>query len=431
LFAASYAPYEIPRLEARPVEAQPASATGQVAIVPNGDLHKVPIQFRQYSVYSVLFGWEVPIDSSRALTDFMKIASSQLGIGISLKSYSFRPSNPQQSYDQRPPATMIGEVVSDLRGPAGSRSNELIIILSSMFLPTAQGGSQAYFLNYLTAAGERNAAILWGRDGGVPAIPARQSLLPLVLAHEFGHFLGYQHEDDPKCIMYSSPQEGSSFRNCKQFSGPTAPQAAPSAQSPASLAASKGACIIATTAFGSELAPQVAFLRKFRDAGIGSTSEGRGFMAVFNSWYYSFSPYAADIVGQSTAGKDFTRTAIYPLLGLLSISERLQLGLGGEAGALAAGSFAAFAIGLIYFGIPVGLVARAITRRVAARGALICASVPVIAAFLLLAPTDGALRSGAAVALVLGCVAAGAMAASAALTNLLRGPERAHPRSPR
>lgn len=52
-------------------------------------------------------------------------------------------------------------------------------------------------------------------------------------------------------------------------------------------------CLIATATFGSELAPQVQFLRDFRDKQIMQTFAGSNFMVAFNAWYYSFSPAVA------------------------------------------------------------------------------------------------------------------------------------------
>src|SRR5215213_7416996 len=47
-------------------------------------------------------------------------------------------------------------------------------------------------------------------------------------------------------------------------------------------------CLIATAAFGSELSPQVQYLRNFRDHYILSTVSGSAFMDTFNSIYYTF-----------------------------------------------------------------------------------------------------------------------------------------------
>jgi len=49
-----------------------------------------------------------------------------------------------------------------------------------------------------------------------------------------------------------------------------------------------GGCLIATAAYGSELAQQVQFLREIRDNTVMSTSTGTAFMSGFNQLYYSF-----------------------------------------------------------------------------------------------------------------------------------------------
>ena len=55
-----------------------------------------------------------------------------------------------------------------------------------------------------------------------------------------------------------------------------------------------GGCLIATAAFGSEIAPQVQFLRELRDNTVLQTESGTSFMTGFNQFYYSFSPAVAD-----------------------------------------------------------------------------------------------------------------------------------------
>jgi len=110
-----------------------------------------------------------------------------------------------------------------------------------------------------------------------------------------------------------------------------------------------GGCLIATAAFGSELSPQVQFLRDFRDSRILSTTAGSSFMNIFNTWYYSFSPYVADYERQQPWLQQIIKPAIYPLLGVLQISEKAYSSIPGEFGALAAGAIASSLIGAIYF----------------------------------------------------------------------------------
>ncbi len=98
-----------------------------------------------------------------------------------------------------------------------------------------------------------------------------------------------------------------------------------------------GGCLIATATFGSELAPQVQFLREIRDDTVMSTSSGASFMAGFNTIYYSFSPGIADLERQSPIFKETVKIAITPLLSSLSLlsyadidseSEMLGYGIG-------------------------------------------------------------------------------------------------------
>lgn len=110
-----------------------------------------------------------------------------------------------------------------------------------------------------------------------------------------------------------------------------------------------GKCLIATAAFGSELSPQVQFLRGFRDNHILSTESGSSFMTIFNAWYYSFSPYVADYERQQPWLQQIVKTSIYPLLGILTISEKGFSSVQGDYGAVVAGAIASSMIGAVYF----------------------------------------------------------------------------------
>lgn len=115
------------------------------------------------------------------------------------------------------------------------------------------------------------------------------------------------------------------------------------------LTVNPSGCLIATAAFGSELTPQVQFLRSFRDNHILSTAAGSSFMNAFNTWYYSFSPYVADYERGQPWLQQAVRAAIYPLLGILTISEKAYASIPGEYGAVAAGMVASSMIGAVYF----------------------------------------------------------------------------------
>jgi hypothetical protein len=111
---------------------------------------------------------------------------------------------------------------------------------------------------------------------------------------------------------------------------------------------STGGCLIATAAFGSELSPQVQFLRNFRDDHILSTVSGSSFMNVFNAWYYSFSPYVANYERTNPWFQQTVKISIYPLLGILQLSEKAYWYMDNEYGSLTAGLVASSLIGSIY-----------------------------------------------------------------------------------
>lgn len=108
-------------------------------------------------------------------------------------------------------------------------------------------------------------------------------------------------------------------------------------------------CLIATAAFGSELSPQVQFLRNFRDNRILSTASGSSFMNVFNAWYYSFSPHVADYERNNPWLQQVVKASIYPLIGILTLSEKAYEIFNGEYGAIIAGLTASSMIGAVYF----------------------------------------------------------------------------------
>jgi hypothetical protein len=80
-----------------------------------------------------------------------------------------------------------------------------------------------------------------------------------------------------------------------------------------------GGCLIATAAYGSEMAPQVQFLREIRDSKVMSTAAGVSFMTGFNQLYYSFSPTIADLERENPIFKEIVKIGITPMLSSLSI----------------------------------------------------------------------------------------------------------------
>ena len=82
---------------------------------------------------------------------------------------------------------------------------------------------------------------------------------------------------------------------------------------------SGGGCLIATATFGSEMAPQVQFLREIRDNTVLQTESGASFMTGFNQFYYSFSPAIADYERENTVFKETVKLTLTPLLASLTL----------------------------------------------------------------------------------------------------------------
>ena len=80
-----------------------------------------------------------------------------------------------------------------------------------------------------------------------------------------------------------------------------------------------GGCLIATAAYGSEMAPQVQFLRELRDNTVLQTQSGTAFMTGFNQFYYSFSPAVADYERENPVFKEAVKITLTPLLTSLAI----------------------------------------------------------------------------------------------------------------
>ena len=111
------------------------------------------------------------------------------------------------------------------------------------------------------------------------------------------------------------------------------------------------------------MAPEVQYLRGFRDSAVGLSLAGSRFMLVFNVFYYSFSPAVAGVVASQPVLASLVRLVIYPLVGCLSGASAVSALLpAGEASIVLAGLVASALIGLAY-GLPVLLAIQFIRRR--------------------------------------------------------------------
>jgi len=112
----------------------------------------------------------------------------------------------------------------------------------------------------------------------------------------------------------------------------------------------RGGCLIATAAYGSELAPQVQKLREIRDNSLLQTESGTKFMGMFNDFYYSFSPTIADYERENPVFREMVKITITPMISSLSILNYVEMD--SEESVLGYGiSLIILNLG-IYFGIP-------------------------------------------------------------------------------
>ena len=124
-------------------------------------------------------------------------------------------------------------------------------------------------------------------------------------------------------------------------------------------------CVIASAAYGSELAAPVQFLREFRNEEVLSTFAGSQFMKAFNMFYYSFSPAVASMILQSPVLAQVVRTLVYPLIGSLEASSSIfrMLMFAPELGIVLAGIFGSALLGIVYL-TPTVIAIRFLSKRV-------------------------------------------------------------------
>ena len=118
-------------------------------------------------------------------------------------------------------------------------------------------------------------------------------------------------------------------------------------------------CLIATATFGSELSPQVELLRNFR-ARVITSRTGASFLLIFNTWYYSFSPYVAAYISSHSTSRWVMNGVLYPLIEILTLASELYTALPAspEYATLLSGLLASSTIGVFYLGLPLTIIKR-------------------------------------------------------------------------
>lgn len=76
-------------------------------------------------------------------------------------------------------------------------------------------------------------------------------------------------------------------------------------------------CIIVTATYGSEMAPEVTYMRQVRDEMIASNRIGEALVAHWNTFYYSWSPPIAHMISTHKELQHISQVLILPLIGVI------------------------------------------------------------------------------------------------------------------
>jgi len=114
-------------------------------------------------------------------------------------------------------------------------------------------------------------------------------------------------------------------------------------QAPPTTTPGRG-CLVATAAYGSEMAPEVVYMRHVRDDLIGSTSAGRMLIAGFNAFYYPWSPVVAETIAGNELLRAVFRILLTPLVWIVHATALVFLAITQIAGGLDAASVVAFLV---------------------------------------------------------------------------------------
>jgi len=197
-------------------------------------------------------------------------------------------------------------------------ANERVSVDITVTIPDDHPGGVTLGEDYLL----RTTATLAGEEGGQTVINVRASRIVIltILPNENPEYLGntaYDKPPEPEVTVAETIEEKPAEEKPKEPSGPLSIGGSPQAEE--QTQEEGGGCLIATAAYGSEMAQQVQLLREIRDDKLLSTSSGSAFMTGFNSLYYSFSPAIADLERENPMFREVVKITITPLLTSLSI----------------------------------------------------------------------------------------------------------------
>lgn len=116
--------------------------------------------------------------------------------------------------------------------------------------------------------------------------------------------------------------------------------------------------MIATAAYGSDVAPEVQHMRYVRDKLIGSTRLGGILVEDFNAFYYLWSPSVARAITENEFMRAIFRILLLPLIGIvhfvgLTFTSITAITGNAELASVTSFFLAALASVMVYVGLPV------------------------------------------------------------------------------
>ncbi len=241
------------------------------------------------------------------ISEFQPYNNDELGFSISLP-VGWQLQEPAKSQEGAPDISIIG-TKQGIIPPTFSITveknseksfDEKISDIEELIKQSIANGDMINVTNKKEKIGNYNAYVIesiipWSVGGGVYPLQVKEVLISS--GHDFYTINYYNDENYFKNNLETFEKSLNSF----------------------TIKSEGGGCLIATAAFGSELAPQVQQLRELRDNTILSTQSGTAFMTGFNQLYYSFSPTIADIERENSIFKETVKIVITPMLTSLSL----------------------------------------------------------------------------------------------------------------
>ena len=117
----------------------------------------------------------------------------------------------------------------------------------------------------------------------------------------------------------------------------------------------RSGCVIATAAYGSDMAPEVSYMRHVRDDVIGSNEVGRLLVGEWNVFYYSWSPPLAQFITSHDLARPIFRVLLLPLIVTVHVTALIYtscMPVNAEFASLVAFLFAAVSSSTVYVVMP-------------------------------------------------------------------------------